>query len=116
MIKEALKPTSTKIVGIIVIFALIATYAFVPSLINPQLSISNYTIEMGYPLKFFFYTTDASNQSFMNFVPVNFIIDLLIFYFVLCLLSLILNLGRRKNVPNSDSRGRDSSTTNQTGV
>ena len=116
MIKQALKPTAAKIFGLIVIFALIATYAFVPALTDPQLCVSGCTIEIGYPLKFLFYDWGVQTQSFKSPVIVNLIIDLVIFYFALCLLSLIANLGRRKNVPNSNSGGRDSSPPQQAGV
>ena len=115
MIKESFKPTAAKILGIVIIFALIATYAFVPTLTDPYGCTTNCIIEVGYPFKFFFYTFGTAIQSFMNFNIVTFIIDFLIFYFALCLLSLVLNLGRRKNVPNSNSGGRDSSPPDQTG-
>lgn len=116
MIKQAFKPTAAKILGIIVIFALIATYAFVPTLTNPLACTSNCSIEIGYPFKFFFYNFGSGTQSNMNYNIVNLIIDFLIFYFALCLLSLIVNLGRRKDVPNSNSGGRDSGPADQTGV
>jgi hypothetical protein len=116
MIKEALKPTAAKILGIIIIFALLATYPFVPVLTDPQACVTGCFIEIGLPLKFFFYTFGAETQSNMNYNIISFIIDFTVFYFALFLLSLILNLGRRKNVPNSDSRGRDSSPANETRV
>jgi hypothetical protein len=116
MIKEAFKPTAAKILGVIIIFALFATYAFVPTLTNPGACTTNCSIEVGYPLKFFFYNFGTGTQSNMNYNIISFIIDFVIFYFVFCLLSLILNLGRRKNVPNSNSGGRDSSPPNQAGV
>jgi hypothetical protein len=116
VIKESFKPTAAKILGVIIIFALFATYAFVPTLTNPQACVTNCMIEVGYPFKFFFYTFGTGTQSNMNYNVITFIIDFLIFYFALCLLSLIVNLGRRKNVPGSDSRGRDSSPANEAGV
>ena len=117
MIKEALKPTAAKITGIIVIFGLFATYAFVPVVTDPQACVTSCTVEIGYPFKFFFYTLGEATQSNMNYNIITFIIDFFIFYLGLCLISLILNLGRKKkDVPNSDSRGRDSSPPDQAGV
>lgn len=116
MILNAFKPTAAKIVGLIVIFALIATYAFVPSLTNPQLCSNSCTVAIGYPFDFLLFDYGSATLSFNNFIVVNFIIDFVIFYLALCLLSLIFNLGRRKNVPNSNSGGRDSSPANETGV
>ena len=116
MIKQALKPTGIKILGLIVIFALIATWAFVPALTDPQECVVSCTIEIGYPLKFLFYEMGGQAQGFKSPVFLNLIIDLAIFYFAFCLISLIVNLGRRKNVSNSDSGRRDSSPANETGV
>ena len=116
MIKEAFKPSAGKILGILIIFAIFATYAFVPNLTNPQACMTSCDIEVGFPLKFFFYTFGSATQSNMNYNIFSFIIDFVIFYFALCLLSLILNLGRRKNVPNSDSGRRDSGPADEAGV
>ena len=117
MILKAFVPSGAKIVGLLLIFALIVIYSFIPFISNPQLCFSGgCTADIGYPLKFLTYASGESTQSFMNLETVNFIVDLLIFYFGLSLLSLISNLGRRKNVPNSNSGGRDSSTPEQAGV
>lgn len=110
MIVKSFLPSSGKILGLIIIFALIATYAFVPIVTNPQSCTAGCTVEIGYPSKFLFLEMGTQTQSFMNYNVVNFIIDLAVFYFALCLLSLVMNLGRRKNVPNSNSGGRSSST------
>ena len=116
MIKESFKPTAAKVAGIIVIFALTMTYAFVPTLTNPLACTINCSIEIGYPLKFLFFDYGIGTLSFNNFIFVNFIINFMIFYFGLCLISLILNIGRRKNVPNSDSGRRDSGPAQKAGV
>lgn len=109
-------PSGGKILGLIIIFALIATYAFVPVITNPSACVSSCTIEIGYPLKFMFYEMGAQTQGFKSPVLVNLIIDLALFYFVLCLFSLIVNLGGRKNVPDSNSGGRGSSPADQVRV
>ena len=114
-LKDAFKPGRGKVLGIIIIFALISTYGFVPSLTSPDICISNCSIEIGWPLKFFFYNWGAATESSMNFNTINFIINIVVFYLALCLLSLIFKIGRRENVPNSDSGGRDSSPTDQAG-
>ena len=110
-LKDAFKPSSWKILALIVFFALIATYGFVPPLISSEVCVTNCYIEIGYPFKFFFYTWGTGTPSSMDFNIFTFIIDIIVFYLALCLISLILKIGRKKDVPNSYSGGRDSSTT-----
>jgi len=109
-LKDAFKPSSGKILAIIIIFALIATYGFVPTLTSSKICTSNCSIEIGWPFKFFFYGWGVGTSTTMNFNIFVFIVDILIFYLALCLISLILKIGRRENVPSSYSGGRDSST------
>jgi hypothetical protein len=111
MIKDAFKPSSGKILALIIIFALITTYGFVPPLISSEICVSDCSVEIGYPFKFFFYTWGVGTQTFMDFNIFVFIIDIIVFYLALCLISLIFKIGRRENVPDSNSGGRDRSTT-----
>jgi hypothetical protein len=113
-LKDAFKPSGWKILALIIIFALMATYGFVPSLIG-EICVSDCFIEIGFPFKFFFYKWGSGTETVTNFNTYVFIIDIIVFYLALCLISLILNLGRRKDVPNSDSGRRDSSPPEQTG-
>jgi hypothetical protein len=110
-LKDAFKPSSGKILAIIIIFALIATYGFVPTLTSSKICVSNCSIEIGYPFKFFFYTWGVGTETFTDFNIFVFIIDILVFYLALCLISLILKIGRKEHVSSSYSGGRDSSTT-----
>lgn len=112
---SAFKPSNGKILGIIIIFALLATYSFVPILTSSVICMTSCSIDMGWPLNFLIYTWGAGNESFMDFNAIVFVIDIMVFYLALCLISLIFNIGRRKNVPNSNSGGRDSSPADQAG-
>jgi len=112
-LKDAFKPSRMKILGIVIIFALIGTWGFIPTLTASKICISNCFIEIGWPFKFFFYTWGGEASSVMDFNIFVFIIDILIFYLVFCLLSLILKIGRKEDVSNSHSGGRDSSTPNE---
>jgi hypothetical protein len=114
-ILSAFIPGTGKVMGIIIIFALMATYSFVPALTSSQICTSNCSIYMGWPLPFLTYTYGAGTESFMDFNTVLFVIDLIVFYLALCLISLIFNIGRRKNVPDSNSGGRDSGPADQAG-
>jgi hypothetical protein len=116
-ILKSFLPTAAKILGLIIILVLIVSYSFVPPLTNPQSCNAGCTVELGFPLKFVSYGMGGQTQGFMNYNFVNLIIDLAIIYFGLCLLSLVANLGRKKeNVPDSNSGGRSSSPPDQVGV
>jgi len=112
---SAFKPSGVKILLIVIIFALMATYSFVPTLTSSVVCTTNCSIEMGWPLNFLVYTFGTGTESFMDFNAIVFVIDLMVFYLALCLISLIFNIGRRKNVPSSNSGGRDSSPPDQAG-
>jgi hypothetical protein len=115
-LKDAFKPGKGKVLGIIIIFALMATYGFVPPLTNPQTCVGGCLVEIGWPFQFFFYNWNATTESFMDFNYIIFTIDIVIFYLALSLISLIFKIGRRKNVPDSNSGGRDSSPADQAGA
>ncbi|MFH1473858.1 MAG: hypothetical protein ABIE55_03090 [Candidatus Aenigmatarchaeota archaeon] len=112
---SAFMPSNGKILGIIIIFALIATYSFVPILTSSVICSTNCSIEIGWPLNFLIYTFGTGTESFMDFNTIVFVIDIMVFYLVLCLISLIFKIGRKKNVPNNNSGGRDSSPADQAG-
>jgi hypothetical protein len=115
-LKNAFKPTGGKVLGIIIILALTATYGFIPVITNPEVCMGGGCIvEIGLPYVFLFYNL-GEGEAITDFNTIVFIIDIVVFYLAICLISLIFEIGRRKNVPNSNSGGRDSSPTDQAGT
>jgi Na+/alanine symporter len=111
--KEYFKPTGRKILGVII---LILLFSFIIFFISYTAEPSKFftgdnPILIGWPLVFI---SIGGNEATNNFNIVNLIIDIIIFYFVTCILAIIFKGRKKENVPNSNSGGRDTSPANQT--
>ena len=110
--KEYFKLTSRKILGIIILLFLFSFIGFFFQYIsNPASYVTGqYAISIGFPL---IYITIGGKETTNNFNIFNLIIDIIIFYLITCVLSIIFKR-RKENVPNSNSGGRSTSPTIQT--
>jgi len=111
--KEYFKPTGRKILGVIILILSVSFIIFFVSYVSePSKFFTNdYPILIGWPLVFI---SIGGKETTNNFNIVNLIIDIVIFYFVMCVLSIIFKGRKKENVPNSNSGGRDTSPANQT--
>jgi hypothetical protein len=74
---------------------------------NPTSYITN-PIGIGLPLVYV-----SIGSKIENFNIFNLIIDIIIFYLVVCLFAIAFKGGKKENVPNSNSGGRNPSSPNQ---
>jgi hypothetical protein len=110
--KEYFKLTGKKILGIIILLFLFSFISFFLQYIsNPTTYVlGQYTISIGLPLDY----ASLGGKGIENFKIFNLIIDIIIFYFIVCLFSIAFKGGKKQNVPNSNSGGGSPSPTNQT--
>ena len=105
------KPTARKILGVIILLFLFSFISFFLQYIaDASRYASGETISIGFPLLYF---SLGENDVTKSFNIINLIIDIIIFYFITCILAIIFKR-RKENVPNSNSGGRDTSPANQT--
>ena len=104
--KEHFKLTLRKTLGILILLFLFSFIDFFLKYIsNPTNYIMNISnVLIGFPLVFY---------SIENFNILNLIIDIIIFYLIICILSLVFKRRKKENVPNSNSGRGSTSTTNQ---
>jgi len=103
------KPTTRKILGTIILLFFISFIGLWPAATNPMACIAGKcNMFIGLPLIFF--SINEKGETYSNFI--NLIIDMIIFYLIICVLSIAFKR-RKENVPNSNSGGRDTSSSNQ---
>jgi len=112
-VKEYFKLTGKKILGVIILLFLFSFISFFMQYIsNPSNYVTNQNaILIGLPL-FFMSIGGKEGTSGPNIV--NLIIDIIIFYIVIVVFSIVFKGGKKENVPNSNSGGGNPSPPNQT--
>jgi cadmium resistance protein CadD (predicted permease) len=108
---EHFKPTGKKILGVIILLLTLSFLSFFMQFVanTSKIITGQIPVSIGFPL---FYFTISSTSPNLNIV--NLIIDIIIFYLVVSLLSLAFKGRRKENVPNSNSGGGNTSPPNQT--
>ena len=101
--KEYFKPTSRKILGIIILLFLFSFLGFFFQYIsNPTSYVTGqFAISIGWPLIYFSINEKGVTNNFNIF---NLLIDIIIFYLITVLFAMAFK-GGKKNVPNSNSGG-----------
>jgi hypothetical protein len=126
--KEYFKPTTTKILGVIILMVIFSLFGVIPYMSDPLKFLTGEAkILFGFPLVYATLTGAVIN----NVNILNMLIDIIIFYFAICFLSIIFRSkkkeesaipqvnqsqeGRKEeNVPNSNSPGGNTSSPNET--
>ena len=113
--KEYFKLTGKKILGVIILLFFFSFISFFLQYIsNPGNYVINQeqnAIMIGLPL---FFMSIGGKEGTGNFNIFNLVIDIIIFYFVIVLFSIVFKGGKKQNVPNSNSGGGNTSSPNQT--
>lgn len=111
--KEYFKITGKKILGVIILLFFFSFVSFFLQYIsnpsNYMINQNNNLIIIGLPLDYF----SIGGKGIENFKTVNLIIDIIIFYLIVCLFSIAFKGGKKENVPNSNSGGGNPSSSNQ---
>jgi hypothetical protein len=119
---EYFKPTTKKILGVIILTVMFSLLGLIPFVSNPLKFIQGESnIMFGFPLVY----ATLSGAAINNVNILNMLIDIIIFYFAICFLSIIFRSkkdedkvnqeGRKEeNVPNSNSPGGNTSSPNET--
>jgi len=110
--KEYFKLTGKKILGVIILLFLFSFISFFMQYIsNPTNYVTGQnTIPIGLPL---FFISIGGKEGTSNFNMFSLIIDIIIFYLVVCLFAIAFKGGKKENVPNSNSGGGNPSSPNQ---
>jgi hypothetical protein len=108
--KEYFKLTSRKILGVIILLFLFSFLSFFFQYVsNPVNYVTGqYSISIGLPLVYL----SIGGKGIENFNTFNLLIDIIIFYLITCALAFVFKR-RKENVPNSNSGGGNTSTSNQ---
>jgi hypothetical protein len=109
--KEYFKPTPKKILGVIIFLFLFSFLGFFFQYIsNPTIYVTGQNaIPLGLPLVY----ATITGSAFNNFNILYLIIDIIIFYLIICVLSIIFKGRKKENVPISNSGGGNPSPANQ---
>ena len=109
--KEYFKLTSRKILGVIILLFLFSLIGVIPYFSDPiKILTGQSNVFLGWPLVYISIKGTSTNDFNIPFL----IIDIIFFYLILCLLAFIFKGRKKQNVPNSNSGGGDTSTSNQT--
>jgi len=123
--KEYFKPTSRKILGVIILLFIFSMGGLIPYFADPTKFITGeQSILLGFPLVY----GAIKGANIEGFTPVNLIINIIIFYLIVCIISIAFS-GKKKEdktnqevkqeerknyVSDSNSGGGNTSTSNQT--
>jgi hypothetical protein len=108
--KEYFKPTTKKILGVIILTVMFSLGGVIPYLANP-LSFITGESNIVFGLPFPYASLDDGTISNVNIL--NMIIDIIIFYFVICLLSMIFRGKKKEDKSNQASQANQVNQTNQ---
>jgi len=110
--KEYFKPTLKKILGtIILVFLLSFIGFFLEYISNPsKFVLGQQPITLGFPLNY----VSIGGTGISNLNILNLIIDIIIFYLIVCVLSIVFRGRKKENVPSSNSGGGNTSPPDQT--
>ena len=107
--KEYFKPTSRKILGVIILLFLFSLVGILPYVSDPVKFLTGQNdLFFGFPLVY----VSIKGASISNFNIPFLLIDIIFFYLILCVLAFALKGRKEKNVPNSNSGGGNTSPSN----
>ncbi|MFH1229144.1 MAG: hypothetical protein V1678_01830 [Candidatus Aenigmatarchaeota archaeon] len=120
--KEHFIPTAKKILGVIILVFIFSLFGLLPFISNPTAFITGQG-RMAFGLPLYYVSLQGGSLSEIRYI--NLLIDIVFFYFIVCVLSLAFGgkkdedkvkqeEGRKDYVSNSDSAGGNSSSANQT--
>jgi hypothetical protein len=120
--KEHFIPTGKKILGVVILVFIFSMFGLLPFVSNPTAFVTGQgRLVFGLPLDYI--SLEGSSLSQIRYI--NLLIDIVFFYFIVCILSLAFGgkkdedkekqeEGRKDYVSNSDSTGGNSSSASET--